>query len=74
MGFFSLQEAQIAPDAVWDTTLLESAKSSLIFEIIEREKSIGDLVVQSLLGSFKGVGDSYNRNFVKVRRVASVCG
>lgn len=54
------------PEAVWDETLFESAKSSLIFEIIEREKSIGDVVSQALLNSFKGVPSIYNQQLVKV--------
>ncbi|KAJ6646667.1 hypothetical protein Bhyg_01880 [Pseudolycoriella hygida] len=58
-------EALLQPDAIWESTRLESAKSSLIFEIIEREKSIGDLVVQSLLSSFKKVPKDYNRVLVK---------
>merc|ERR550519_3040233 len=45
----------------WDNTLLESAKSSLIFELIEKEKSLGDAVQQSLLSSFKGTSPEYNR-------------
>ena len=45
----------------WDNTLLESAKSSLIFELIEQEKSLGDAVQQSLLSSFKGTSPEYNR-------------
>lgn len=45
----------------WDQTLLESAKSSLIFEIIENEKSIGHVVEQSLVSYFKKVDYSYNR-------------
>lgn len=53
-------------DAVWDPTLLESAKSSLIFEIIAREKSIGDLVVQTLLSSYKGTETDSNLTLVKV--------
>lgn len=54
------------PEAVWDETLFESAKSSLIFEIIEREKSIGDVVSQALLNSFKGVPSIYNQQLVQV--------
>ena len=46
----------------WDKTLMESAKSSLIFERIEKEKSVGDVVQQSLLGSFKGTSHDYNRS------------
>ncbi|XP_037047629.1 uncharacterized protein C05D11.1-like [Bradysia coprophila] len=58
-------EALLQPDGVWDPTQLESAKSSLIFEVIEREKSVGDLVVQSLLSTFKMVPKDYNRLMVK---------
>lgn len=61
----AIAESQIKEDAIWDETLLESARSSLIFEIIEREKSVGDLVVQSLLSSFKKVPISYNRTMVE---------
>lgn len=50
----------------WELTQLESAKSSLIFEVIEREKSIGDLVIQSLLTTFKEVPKDYNRALVRV--------
>lgn len=61
------QETQMAKDAVWDPTLFECAKSSLIFEIIEREKSVGDLVSQAMLCCFKGVEPAeYNRSLVQV--------
>lgn len=66
----AIVEAQLRPNAVWDETLLASAKSSLIFEIIEREKSVGNLVVQALLGSFKQVPVGYNQELVRqVNRV-----
>jgi hypothetical protein len=55
------QNAQLTAGAKWDQTLFESAKSSLIFEIIERETSIGDVVTQSLLSYFKRVDHDYNR-------------
>lgn len=64
----SIVQAQLTNDVVWDPILLESAKSSLMFEIIEREKNIGDLVVQSLLAGFKEVPCSYNRDLVKVNK------
>lgn len=66
----TIVEAQLQPDAVWDQTLLESAKSSLIFEIIQREKSVGDVVVQALLFSFKDVPVDYNK--IVVQKVNSV--
>uniref|UniRef100_A0A1B0CSX6 Putative zn2+-dependent endopeptidase insulinase superfamily protein n=1 Tax=Lutzomyia longipalpis TaxID=7200 RepID=A0A1B0CSX6_LUTLO len=45
----------------WEPTLLESARSSLIFELIDREKSLGDIVSQCLLSSFKNISIDYNR-------------
>lgn len=49
-----------------DETLFESARSSLIFEIVEREKNIGDLVTQALLASFRDVPVQFNQQLVKV--------
>lgn len=46
---------------VWDTTLFESAKCSIIFEIAEREKSIGELITQSVLFHFRNLSPNYNR-------------
>ncbi|EAT39319.1 AAEL008862-PA [Aedes aegypti] len=61
----SITEKQLQPDAEWDSTLLESARSSLIFEIIAREKSIGNVVEQSFLSSFKQVSVGYNQALVR---------
>lgn len=58
-------EGRLGENVIWDTTLFESAKSSLIFEIVHREKCIGDVVGQSLLSYFKGVGHDYNRKLIK---------
>lgn len=58
-------ESRLKENVTWDETLFESAKSSLIFEIVHREKCIGDVVGQSLLSYFKGVGHDYNRNLIK---------
>ena len=52
---------QVTGKEGWDNTLMESAKSSLIFELIEKEKSVGEVVQQSLLSSFKGTPQNYNR-------------
>lgn len=57
-------EQQLKDDATWDETLLESARSSLIFEVIEREKSVGDVVVQALLYTFKNTSVDYNKTLV----------
>lgn len=48
----------------WDKTLLESAKSSLIFEIIEEEKNIGNVVSLSLSSYFQGVDYKFNRKLL----------
>lgn len=61
----TIMEAQLEDDSVFEDTLLESAKSSLIFEIIQREKTVGDLVVQTMLNSFKGVPATYNKDLVE---------
>lgn len=50
----------------WEQNLFDSARSSLIFEVIDREKSIGDLVDQALLATFKRVPSKYNYHLVQV--------
>ena len=49
----------------WESLLFESAKSSLIYEIIQGEKSVGDVVIKSLLSYFKNVPHDYNRRMVQ---------
>lgn len=65
----SLQEVHISENK-WEKLLFESAKSSLIFEIIEKEQSVGDLVLQSLLSYFKNVPHNYTQQMVQ--RVSAV--
>ncbi|XP_027214952.2 uncharacterized protein C05D11.1 isoform X2 [Penaeus vannamei] len=48
----------------WDTNLLESARSSLIYEIIDREAVVSDVVQQSLLAYFRRVPHSYNKDLI----------
>lgn len=50
----------------WDNTLFESAKSSLIYEIIEEEKNIGNVVNLSLLSYFQGVDFQFNRGLLNL--------
>lgn len=45
----------------WDVALLESAKSSLLFKLIEEEKTIGSVVCLSLNSYFDGVDYNYKR-------------
>jgi len=47
--------------SVFDEVELESSKSSLIFEIIEEEKTPAEASVQSLLSYFRGTTHGYNR-------------
>lgn len=47
--FESITKAQLVDDATWDAELLESARSSLIFEWIEREKCVNDVVWANLV-------------------------
>ena len=48
----------------WDPLQVEAAKSSLIFELIEEEKSIGDVVNSSLLQFLRGVDREHNRRLL----------
>lgn len=48
-------------DQDWNETLLESAKKSLIFEIIEVEKTIGNVISLSLNSYFQNIDYKYNR-------------
>uniref|UniRef100_A0A1B6DB00 Peptidase M16C associated domain-containing protein n=1 Tax=Clastoptera arizonana TaxID=38151 RepID=A0A1B6DB00_9HEMI len=62
----AIVESKLCDNIFWEKPLFDSAKSSLIFEIIEREKSIGDVVAQSLLSYFKNVDHNYNRWLVEL--------
>lgn len=45
--------------------MYDTAKSSLIFQIVDRETSVGDTVSQSILSYFKNVPHDYNRQMVQ---------
>lgn len=66
----NILEGHLKDASTFEGTLLESARSSLIFEIIHQERSVGHLVDQSILWYFKGVDQYYNSNLVK--QIASV--
>ena len=68
-SFTLLQEIHIFENK-WEKLLFESAKSCLIFEIIEKEQNVGDLVQQSLLSYFKNVPHGYTQQMVQ--RVSEV--
>ncbi|ERL93539.1 uncharacterized protein C05D11.1 [Dendroctonus ponderosae] len=56
----------------WDETLLESAKSSLVFNIIEEQKTIESTVELSLRSYFQGVDYSYNKKLLESLNKVSV--
>ncbi|VVC45099.1 Peptidase M16, C-terminal,Metalloenzyme, LuxS/M16 peptidase-like,Peptidase M16, N-terminal [Cinara cedri] len=58
-------EKHLKPGTIWDQTLFESAKCSMIFEIVEREKTIGDVIAQSVLLHFRNLSQDYNKKLVK---------
>lgn len=64
------EHARSDKDDVWELSLLESARSSLIFELVEREKTIGDIVQQSVRCHVTGASGDYNRRLI--HRVADV--
>lgn len=66
----NILNSHINGSTAWDDTLLESARSSLIFEIIEREAVVADVVQQSLLSYFRRVPHSYNKELID--RIAGV--
>ncbi|XP_043476736.1 uncharacterized protein C05D11.1-like [Leptopilina heterotoma] len=49
----------------WDSILFDSAKSSLIFEIINSEKTVQGMIGQSLLSNYFNIPHDYNRQLVK---------
>nr|XP_053639371.1 uncharacterized protein C05D11.1-like [Cherax quadricarinatus] len=60
----NILNSHINGSTAWDKNLLESARSSLIFEIIEREAVLADVVQQSLLSYFRRVPHSYNKDLI----------
>ncbi|KAL3282009.1 hypothetical protein HHI36_005212 [Cryptolaemus montrouzieri] len=48
----------------WDGALIEAAKSSLVFEIIDEETTIGHVVSLSVSSYFHGVDYKYNRTLL----------
>ena len=51
----------VSGNASFNDVGLESAKSSLTFEIIEEEKTVADVSEQSLLSYFRGITQTYNK-------------
>ncbi|KAL3870528.1 hypothetical protein ACJMK2_038582 [Sinanodonta woodiana] len=51
---------------------LESAKSSLTFEVIEKEKTVSEASQESLLSYYRGVSHTYNRDLLKTISKVSI--
>lgn len=63
----------LSSEATWDKTLLESAKSSLIFELVEREKSIDNVVLQNFITvCFRRINRITDLNQVYIRQIKDV--
>ncbi|RZF32151.1 hypothetical protein LSTR_LSTR004014 [Laodelphax striatellus] len=59
-----LKELLDETDSKWEKAMFEAAKASLIFEIIDREATVADVISQSQLSYFKKVNSEYNRKLV----------
>ena len=59
MSYF--QEDYVSGRVDFNMVEFENAKSSLIFEIIEQEKTPGDASHESMLSDFRKVPKDYNR-------------
>lgn len=63
----------MSADAIWEPALIESAKSSLIFEFIEREKSIDNVVLQNFISAcFRGTNRITDINQKNIRQINEV--
>ena len=58
LGFLSGKEE-------FDEMTLEASRSSVMFEIIEREKTIGDAGMESLLNHLRHMAKDYNQQLLK---------
>ena len=73
MSLYSILEshAKTGPsEDVWELCAFESAKSSLIFELVEKEKTVGDVVNQSVRSYLSDLPNDYNRQLIQ--RVSTV--
>lgn len=68
-----LTEAQLQDNSTWEPELLESAKSSLIFDWIEEEKCVSDVVSANLMANcFQRSKRISDVNQMKIRRLQKV--
>ncbi|RWS26897.1 hypothetical protein B4U80_11389 [Leptotrombidium deliense] len=55
----------ISGESAWNESLLESAKSSLTFALIQKERTVSKVSHESMLAYIKGVDVTYNRKLMK---------
>lgn len=67
---FKIVKNHLNGEEKWSDSLLESSKSSLVFELIEREKSVAGLSFESMLCYYRDVDMNYNKELIK--QVSSV--
>lgn len=60
----SLLTGYINGSTTWDPVLLDTAKSSLLYEVISRESTVLSVVQQSLMSYYRGVPHSYNKDLL----------
>lgn len=58
-------QRHLATDEEWDEDLVEAARSSLMFELIEKEKAVSEVALQSLLAYHRGIDTSYTRDLLE---------
>ena len=62
---FKIVKNHLNGEEKWSDSLLESSKSSLVFELIEREKSVAGLSFESMLCYYRQVDIDYNKQLIK---------
>jgi len=67
-----ITESFISGDEDIDETEFEAAKSSLVFEIIEDEKTVSAAATQSLLSFFRATSNSYRKELLRLVSEASI--
>ena len=71
---FCCQQEYLTGATKFSEVELESARSSLIFEIIEEEKTVWDTAQESILSYLRGVVHTYNKYVAQpVMYVSAVC-
>uniref|UniRef100_UPI00358F5AD4 uncharacterized protein C05D11.1-like isoform X2 n=1 Tax=Myxine glutinosa TaxID=7769 RepID=UPI00358F5AD4 len=45
----------VSEESIWETISVEAAVSSVIYEIVERETTVSEAALQSLISSFRGI-------------------